>query len=76
MDEPTSSLTSHEVEELFRLIRDLKRRGLAIIFISHRIEELEEIADRMTILRDGVAVYNGDWGSDLDRRDDPPYGRA
>lgn len=63
MDEPTSSLTSHEVEELFRLIRDLKRRGLAIIFISHRIEELEEIADRMTILRDGVAVYNGKWGS-------------
>lgn len=63
MDEPTSSLTNHEVEELFRLIRDLKRRGLAIIFISHRIEELEEIADRMTILRDGVAVYNGDWGA-------------
>ncbi len=63
MDEPTSSLTTHEVEELFRLIRDLKRRGLAIIFISHRIEELEEIADRMTILRDGVAVFNGDWGS-------------
>ena len=63
MDEPTSSLTSHEVEELFRLIRDLKRRGLAIIFISHRIEELEAIADQMTILRDGVAVYNGAWGS-------------
>ncbi|MEY4168846.1 MAG: hypothetical protein RIR52_2670 [Acidobacteriota bacterium] len=63
MDEPTSSLTSHEVEELFRLIRDLKRRGLAIIFISHRIEELEEIADRMSILRDGLAVYNGEWGS-------------
>lgn len=63
MDEPTSSLTSHEVEELFRLIRDLKRRGLAIIFISHRIEELEEIADRMTILRDGVAVYDGRWGA-------------
>lgn len=62
MDEPTSSLTSHEVEELFRLIRDLKARGLAIIYISHRIEELEEIADRMTILRDGIAVYSGPWG--------------
>jgi ribose transport system ATP-binding protein len=62
MDEPTSSLTNHEVEELFRLIRDLKKRGLAIIYISHRIEELEEIADRMTILRDGIAVYNGPWG--------------
>ena len=62
MDEPTSSLTNHEVDELFRLIRDLKKRGLAIIYISHRIEELEEIADRMTILRDGVAVYDGPWG--------------
>ena len=62
MDEPTSSLTSNEVEELFRIIRDLKARGLAIIYISHRIEELEAIADRMTILRDGVAVYNGRWG--------------
>jgi ABC-type sugar transport system ATPase subunit len=62
MDEPTSSLTSHEVEELFRLIRDLKRRGLAVIYISHRLEELNEIADRLTILRDGRAVYDGKWG--------------
>ncbi len=62
MDEPTSSLTNHEVEELFRLIRDLKKRGLAIIYISHRIEELEAIADRLTILRDGRAVYDGPWG--------------
>ena len=63
MDEPTSSLTSHEVEELFRLIRDLKSRGLAVIYISHRLEELDEIADRVTILRDGRAVFTGDWGS-------------
>lgn len=63
MDEPTSSLTSNEVDELFRLIGDLVSRGLAIIYISHRFEELEEIADRMTILRDGVAVYSGKWGS-------------
>ncbi len=62
MDEPTSSLTSQEVEELFRLIRDLKARGLAIIYISHRLEELEAIANRMTILRDGIAVYTGNWG--------------
>src|SRR5262245_9822043 len=58
MDEPTSSLTAHEVEDLFRLIRDLKSRGLAIIYISHRLEELESIADRLTILRDGSAVYS------------------
>lgn len=62
MDEPTSSLTSHEVEELFRLIRKLKARGLAIIYISHRLEELESIADYLTVLRDGRAVYSGKWG--------------
>jgi ABC-type sugar transport system ATPase subunit len=62
MDEPTSSLTNQEVVELFRLIRDLKARGLAVIYISHRLEELPEIADRLTILRDGRAVYTGAWG--------------
>jgi ribose transport system ATP-binding protein len=62
MDEPTSSLTNHEVGELFRLIRDLKSRGLAVIYISHRLEELPEIADRLTILRDGQAVYTGPLG--------------
>ena len=62
MDEPTSSLTDNEVKELFRLIRDLKSRGLAVIYISHRLEELDEIADQVTILRDGKAVYSGVWG--------------
>jgi ribose transport system ATP-binding protein len=62
MDEPTSSLTAHEVEDLFRLIRELKNRGLAIIYISHRLEELDFIADRVTVLRDGRAVYSGAWG--------------
>jgi ABC-type sugar transport system ATPase subunit len=62
MDEPTSSLTAHEVADLFRLIRELKSRGLAIIYISHRLEELDFIADRLTVLRDGRAVYSGGWG--------------
>ncbi len=62
MDEPTSSLTAHEVADLFRLIRELKNRGLAIIYISHRLEELDFIADRLTVLRDGRAVYAGVWG--------------
>lgn len=62
MDEPTSSLTAREVDELFRLIHDLKARGLAIIYISHRLEELESIADRLTILRDGRVMYSGCWG--------------
>src|SRR5262249_53223192 len=52
-----------EVEELFKLIRDLKARGLAIIYISHRLDELSRIADRLTILRDGQAVYTGNWGA-------------
>jgi ABC-type sugar transport system ATPase subunit len=59
MDEPTSSLTAHEAEELFRLIRALKGRGLAVVYISHRLEELERVSDRLTILRDGRAVYAG-----------------
>jgi ribose transport system ATP-binding protein len=63
MDEPTSSLTTREVDELFRLIRNLKSRGLAVIYISHRLEELDAIADRVTILRDGQAVYTGAWGA-------------
>jgi ribose transport system ATP-binding protein len=62
MDEPTSSLTTREVEELFRLIRDLKAKGLAIIYISHRLEELNSIADRLTVLRDGQAVCQSTWG--------------
>ena len=53
MDEPTSALTLHEVEELFDIIRRLKESGTSIIFISHRLEESFEIADKVTVLRDG-----------------------
>jgi rhamnose transport system ATP-binding protein len=56
MDEPTSSLTLNEVEDLFRLVRRLREEGTAIIFISHRLEELFELADRVTVLRDGSYV--------------------
>ncbi len=56
MDEPTSSLTLNEVDDLFRLVRRLGDEGTAIIFISHRLEELFEIADRVTVLRDGSYV--------------------
>ncbi len=56
MDEPTSSLTLNEVADLFRLVRRLRDEGTAIIFISHRLEELFEIADRVTVLRDGYYV--------------------
>jgi rhamnose transport system ATP-binding protein len=56
MDEPTSSLTLGEVDDLFRIVRRLRDEGTAIIFISHRLEELFELADRVTVLRDGAFV--------------------
>ena len=56
MDEPTAPLTTNEVTTLFRIIRDLKARGVTIIFISHRLEELFAVADRVTVMRDGQYV--------------------
>lgn len=53
MDEPTSALNAPEVERLFRLIAELKARGCGIIYITHKMEEIERIADRITVLRDG-----------------------
>jgi len=56
MDEPTAVLTSHEIDRLFETIRELKRRGVAIIYISHRLDEVKTVGDRATILRDGTRV--------------------
>lgn len=56
LDEPTPSLTTREVESLFRVIRGLRDDGVALIYISHRLEELFEIADRVTVLRDGAYI--------------------
>ena len=56
MDEPTSALTEQEINELFTTIKELKSRGVSIIYISHRLEELFEIGDRVTVLRDGTYV--------------------
>jgi len=56
MDEPTSALGPEEVEKLFEVIKQLKDQGIAIVFISHRLEEVFRIADRITILRDGKLV--------------------
>jgi ABC-type sugar transport system ATPase subunit len=57
LDEPTSALTAHEVETLFAAIRRLKARGVGMIYITHRLDELPEIADDVTIFRDGVLVH-------------------
>jgi rhamnose transport system ATP-binding protein len=56
MDEPTASLSDNEVDNLFRVIRELRSQGVGIIYISHRLEELPRIADRVTALRDGEVV--------------------
>ena len=56
MDEPTASLSDQEVDNLFRVIRELKAQGVGIIYISHRLEELPQVADRVTALRDGALV--------------------
>ena len=61
MDEPSSSLTENEVDHLFTIIRELKARGVAIIYISHKMEEILKISDEVSIMRDGK--YVGTWES-------------
>lgn len=56
MDEPTASLTQNEIDHLFSIIRSMKEKGMSIIYISHRFEELKEIGDRLTVLRDGESI--------------------
>lgn len=56
MDEPTSSLTEKEVQELYCIIKDLKNKGVSVIYISHRLEEIFEVTDRVAVLRDGELV--------------------
>ncbi|MET8636353.1 sugar ABC transporter ATP-binding protein [Streptomyces sp. NPDC004096] len=66
MDEPTSSLEPREVSTLFEVIRTLRERGIAVVYVSHRMEELYEICDSVTVLRDGTVVHTGRL-ADLDR---------
>ena len=65
MDEPTSALTSKEIDELFRIIRQLRAEGRGIVYISHRLEELQHIVDRVTIMRDGHYITEGNF-ADMD----------
>ena len=66
MDEPSAVLDSEEVDNLFRVIRDLTSRGVAVVYISHRLEEIRQIGDRVTVLKDGATVATG-----LDARQTP-----
>ena len=63
MDEPTAALNNAEIAELFKMIRELKSRGVGIIYISHKMDELKQIADRVTVLRDGEYVGTVDTAS-------------
>jgi ABC-type sugar transport system ATPase subunit len=59
MDEPTAALTSREADRLFSIIKELTARGVSVVYISHRLEEISRIADRVSILRDGRCVHSG-----------------
>jgi ribose transport system ATP-binding protein len=68
LDEPTAVLTEREIDKLFSIIRDLRTQGVGIIYISHRLEEVRQIGDRVTVLRDGarvgtIAIHEGDQGT-------------
>ena len=56
LDEPTSALSTPEINKLFEIVRELKEKGITIIFISHKLDEIFEIADRITVLRDGACI--------------------
>ena len=59
MDEPTAALTEREAEKLFSITRDLTSRGVAVVYISHRLEEIFKIANRVTVMRDGSRIHTG-----------------
>jgi rhamnose transport system ATP-binding protein len=59
LDEPTASLSQREIQELYRIIRQLRAAGTAVIFISHKFDEIFEVADRYTVLRDGQFIADG-----------------
>ncbi len=75
LDEPTASLSAHEARRLFRIIRALRDDGVAILFISHRMEEVFEIAERVTVLRDGRWISTHPTSETNPRHGHPRHGR-
>lgn len=65
MDEPTASLSQKEIDMLFALIRQLKKQGISIIYISHRLDEIQRIGDRMTVMRDGAITGEVDRAEEM-----------
>ena len=64
LDEPSAVLDQQEVDNLFRVIRSLTAEGVAVVYISHRLEEIRAIGDRITVLKDGRTVATGLAGAD------------
>ncbi len=60
LDEPTASITPHEVAHLFEILRSLRDRGVAVLVVTHKLEEVFELCDRVTVLRDGKNVASGE----------------
>lgn len=69
LDEPTASLSNKEIQMLFNLVRQLKAEGVGFIIVSHKISEIYEIADRITVLRDGLLILNGVVTKELQQKD-------
>ena len=65
MDEPTASLFPKEIDMLFALIGQLKKQGISIIYISHRLDEIQRIGDRMTVMRDGAITGEVDRAEEM-----------
>jgi ribose transport system ATP-binding protein len=63
MDEPTSSLTESETQSLFKVIHELRASGVGIVYISHRLDEMQGLVDRVTVLRDGRHIHTGDFAA-------------
>lgn len=68
MDEPTASLSQKEIDVLFALIGQLKKQGISIIYISHRLDEIQRIGDRMTVMRDGAITGEVDRAEEMTQK--------
>ena len=74
LDEPTSALSENEIERLFKVIASLKEAGVTMIYISHKLDEIFQISDRVTVLRDGAFIGTPVYQKDRSKRTDPHDG--
>lgn len=73
MDEPTTALTTREVERLFEIVRKLKEDGVSVLFVSHKLDEIAEICDSYTIMRNGKNVFQSEVGEGKLSKEDMVY---